>query len=182
MQENQSQIVQTDVLSTEIESNINKVNSKRLDPRFAVTHTPWHLLKPGVLYRHYDGKNKLLYIGISLSVFERMSGHRNSSHWFCRIKKITLEHFAFIRDAKIAETCSIILEKPAFNIAGVIKKFPVHKLNEQDMAKFQEYEDKINENAEFVIKNIKTRSPTTIEKIMSDISKLQIERKLLFRA
>lgn len=68
------------------------------------------------LYRHYDGGGALLYVGISLSVVARLAQHRDSSRWYDRIAKVTVEWFDNRRDALRAEGNAILIEKPEFNI------------------------------------------------------------------
>ena len=69
------------------------------------------------LYRHFDENNNLLYVGISLSTFNRLSQHRDHSEWFKQIKNVTIEHFATREEAMAAERKAIKSEAPKFNIA-----------------------------------------------------------------
>jgi predicted GIY-YIG superfamily endonuclease len=69
------------------------------------------------LYRHFDESNNLLYVGISLSAFHRLSQHRDHSEWFKKIKNLTIEHFATREEAMAAERKAIKSENPKFNIA-----------------------------------------------------------------
>jgi hypothetical protein len=73
---------------------------------------------PTDLYRHYNDKNELLYVGISLSALYRLLQHRKSSSWYNAIRTITIEHFKDRQAAEDAEKQAIILEKPKYNIAG----------------------------------------------------------------
>lgn len=68
-----------------------------------------------ILYRQYDSDDNLLYIGISLTVFERISQHKVQSEWFHRICKITLERFKSREQLCKAEKAAIRKEKPLFN-------------------------------------------------------------------
>jgi predicted GIY-YIG superfamily endonuclease len=67
------------------------------------------------LYRHFDKDGKLLYVGISISVIQRLSQHRRS-RWFGEIASITIEKFPSRRDAARAEMVAIRKECPRFNI------------------------------------------------------------------
>lgn len=69
------------------------------------------------LYRHFDENNSLLYVGISLSTFNRLSQHKDHSEWFKKIKNVTIEHFPTREEAMAAERQAIKSENPKFNIA-----------------------------------------------------------------
>ena len=69
------------------------------------------------LYRHFDESRTLLYVGISLSTFNRLSQHRDHSDWFKSITNVTIEHFPTREEAMAAERQSIKSENPKFNIA-----------------------------------------------------------------
>jgi excinuclease UvrABC nuclease subunit len=68
------------------------------------------------LYRHFDGSNRLLYVGVSLSAFQRLGQHRNHAHWFEQIKRVEMEQFATRQEALDAERVAIERERPLFNI------------------------------------------------------------------
>lgn len=68
------------------------------------------------LYRHFNDKDELLYIGVSLSTLTRLGQHRNNSNWFNSITKVTIEPFDTRQKALSAEEEAIILEKPLHNI------------------------------------------------------------------
>lgn len=67
------------------------------------------------LYRHYDKKGVLLYAGISLSVVNRLSQHKNGSAWFRDIAKVEIESCATREEALEKERRAIIEEKPKHN-------------------------------------------------------------------
>jgi excinuclease UvrABC nuclease subunit len=69
------------------------------------------------LYRHFDEKNTLLYVGISLSTFTRLSQHKDHSSWFKQVTRVAIEHFETREDAMAAERKAIKTEGPKFNIA-----------------------------------------------------------------
>lgn len=69
------------------------------------------------LYRHFDGENALLYVGISLSTFTRLSQHRDHSQWFKKVARVSIEHFPTREEAIAAEKKAIKTEAPMFNIA-----------------------------------------------------------------
>ena len=68
------------------------------------------------LYRHFDSKDNLLYVGISFSSIYRLAGHKHKSSWFNSINKIEIERHATRELALIAEKAAIKNESPLFNI------------------------------------------------------------------
>lgn len=67
------------------------------------------------LYRHFDKNDNLLYVGVSLSVLQRLSQHKTCSPWFHKIAKITMESFNDRTSALAAEKTAIIKEHPIYN-------------------------------------------------------------------
>jgi hypothetical protein len=70
------------------------------------------------LYRHYDAKGRLLYVGISLAAIERLRCHRTNSPWFGKIARIEIKAFGTRKAALAAETHAIKEERPIHNRAG----------------------------------------------------------------
>lgn len=70
------------------------------------------------LYRFYDADGRLLYVGISLSVFQRWQQHSSDKPWWEHIYRGELEHFDTRTEAAEAELCAIRTEDPLFNVAG----------------------------------------------------------------
>ena len=68
------------------------------------------------LYRHYDNEENLLYVGISLSAFERFRAHKMNSKWANKVSKMTVEYFSSRKEASDAEKEAILIEKPLYNI------------------------------------------------------------------
>jgi hypothetical protein len=68
------------------------------------------------LYRHFDAQGRLLYVGISLSAFNRLSGHAHCSGWFARIASVTIEWYGSREDARLAERLAIFKENPKHNL------------------------------------------------------------------
>lgn len=68
------------------------------------------------LYRHFDSNNNLLYVGISLSSLNRLGQHRDHSHWFNEISKVTIQRFATRKEALAAERQAVVSENPKCNI------------------------------------------------------------------
>jgi predicted GIY-YIG superfamily endonuclease len=68
------------------------------------------------LYRHFDETSQLLYVGVSLSVAQRLAQHRDHAHWFERITRVEMQSFDTRDQALAAERMAIQTENPLFNI------------------------------------------------------------------
>lgn len=71
-----------------------------------------------MLYRHFDKKRRLLYVGISEDALKRAKQH-SVKPWGHLIARITVEHFATRTEAEAAEKAAIAAEAPIHNIAHV---------------------------------------------------------------
>jgi excinuclease UvrABC nuclease subunit len=71
---------------------------------------------PCYLYRHFDKSGNLLYIGISMSVLNRIIQHERSAKWFSNLGHITIQEFESRALAEQAERIVIKTEKPPYNI------------------------------------------------------------------
>jgi hypothetical protein len=67
------------------------------------------------LYRHFDGDDRLLYVGISLSTVSRLAQHRDSAPWFAGLAKVTVQLFETRETALEAEARAIAIEDPLYN-------------------------------------------------------------------
>lgn len=79
------------------------------------------------LYRHFNARGVLLYVGVSNSPLYRFKSHRNYSHWSDEIVRMDIEHFPCRKSAFAAETAAIKSEKPRHNVRQ--KPKPKIKLN-----------------------------------------------------
>ena len=70
------------------------------------------------LYRHFDARGVLLYIGISYSTGIRLAQHRAESEWGRKIARVEIEYFPTRAEAKMAEDTAIGIENPKYNKAG----------------------------------------------------------------
>ncbi len=70
------------------------------------------------LYRMFDTKGRLLYVGISKSPFERLGQHRAGKEWWTEIASVTMTHYPARPDALEAEAAAITAECPIYNRAG----------------------------------------------------------------
>jgi biotin operon repressor len=67
------------------------------------------------LYRYWDDKDNLLYIGISGALANRENSHIKSSSWMQFVARSTVERFPSRAEAKAAEESAIKSEHPLFN-------------------------------------------------------------------
>lgn len=68
------------------------------------------------LYRHFDRKGNLLYVGRSLNAVKRLMEHRDHSHWFDEIARVEMQEFDTREAVLMAERKAIIAEKPRCNV------------------------------------------------------------------
>ena len=78
---------------------------------------------PTELYRHFDAKGQLLYVGISLSTVKRLGEHRCDSGWTKKITTITIERFKTRRLALDAERAAVQREHPLHNVTGKLRGY-----------------------------------------------------------
>lgn len=71
-----------------------------------------------VLYRAYDDRERLLYIGISDSPLIRLGQHAASSPWTVYVAKLTFERHATREAVEDAEREAIATEDPVWNMQG----------------------------------------------------------------
>jgi hypothetical protein len=70
-----------------------------------------------VVYRMFDTAGCLLYVGISLTVLQRMGQHKAGKIWWGDIARIDLTHYSDHETARAAERIAIRDEGPLYNIA-----------------------------------------------------------------
>jgi hypothetical protein len=74
------------------------------------------------LYRHFDAKGRLLYVGISLNSLGRFKEHKVTSSWRADIARIEIAYFPTKRDALRAERKAIREESPIWNKTHAIRR------------------------------------------------------------
>lgn len=70
------------------------------------------------LYRAFDDRDRLLYVGISDGEFIRLAQHAASAPWTMYAAKITLTRYRLRADAERAEGEAILGEDPVWNVRG----------------------------------------------------------------
>jgi hypothetical protein len=70
------------------------------------------------LYRAYDARDRLLYVGISDGEFIRLAQHAASAPWTMYAATITLKRYVRRADAEQAERAAILDEDPVWNVKG----------------------------------------------------------------
>lgn len=68
-----------------------------------------------VLYRLFDNRFRLLYVGMTLDVAQRMNAHGRRD-WWAQVEHITLERFESRGELAAAERRVIESEKPKYNV------------------------------------------------------------------
>lgn len=67
------------------------------------------------LYRYFDSRRRLLYVGISGDLARRNSSHISRSKWMQFTAASRVEPYATLEDLKAAERVAIEAEHPIFN-------------------------------------------------------------------
>lgn len=81
------------------------------------------------LYRFYDAKDRLLYVGISKAPLARLDQHRHDKPWWTDVARMTLEHHATREAASRAEIAAIRSESPMYNVSGLVPMTPQLRWN-----------------------------------------------------
>jgi excinuclease UvrABC nuclease subunit len=74
--------------------------------------------KPHVLYRMYDPERRLLYVGLTTNLEDRLADHRSMKRWWRDVATIELEHFPTREGAVEAERRAIIDDVPEYNVTN----------------------------------------------------------------
>jgi hypothetical protein len=75
-----------------------------------------------MLYRFFNDRKQLLYVGISARGPKRWSEHAKNRPWWHEVKSSTIEHFETRQDALLAEGVAIRTEMPLHNKRGTSTK------------------------------------------------------------
>lgn len=71
---------------------------------------------PTDLYRLWDERGELLYVGVSIDVARRFHQHAAASPWWCRVTWCGVERFPTRPDALNAEWAAVASERPTHNV------------------------------------------------------------------
>lgn len=71
-----------------------------------------------VVYRCFDEEGRLLYVGVSYSIFLRLGQHNDRAPWMHYAVTIKLERFPTREAAEAAEAAAILGEDPVWNQDG----------------------------------------------------------------
>lgn len=137
------------------------------------------------LYRHYDDKGRLLYVGVSYGAIARLQQHRAQSHWYSDIRNIAIEVFKTREKAFIAERKAIKNEKPIHNKAHSTdygyRPRRVKKKVKENPAKtmFGPWQPYKGRPCGFVVgKNVPDNFPVPTERIFDAEAERSVERVL----
>jgi len=75
-------------------------------------------MREHVVYRAYDGADRLLYVGCTNDIDARMKSHHTSSPWAVYMARFATEVFETRADAESAEARAIAEEHPRWNLVG----------------------------------------------------------------
>jgi hypothetical protein len=76
------------------------------------------------LYRFYDHREALLYVGISNDPWRRRAEHAQAKPWYPRVRHQAVSWYDTEREARAAEIRAIRKECPEFNVAGAVRPSP----------------------------------------------------------
>jgi predicted GIY-YIG superfamily endonuclease len=74
---------------------------------------------PGYVYRLYDYRRVLLYVGATIDFGARWKAHLREKSWAAQVRDMTVTRYDSYEEATRAETVAIVAEYPLHNIAGV---------------------------------------------------------------
>jgi predicted GIY-YIG superfamily endonuclease len=72
--------------------------------------------RPHALYRFFDVEDRLLYIGITAGLPQRLMRHADGKPWWLQVAKITVEVMPGRAEVLAAERAAIRAERPLYNI------------------------------------------------------------------
>lgn len=72
-----------------------------------------------VVYRLYDADYRLLYVGQSVNLAQRLATHGREKQWWSDVDTISVEHFPSKDAAARAERRALCSEAPRYNVQNV---------------------------------------------------------------
>jgi predicted GIY-YIG superfamily endonuclease len=79
------------------------------------------LHRPTWVYRAYDKRRVLLYVGVTNDLRSRLITHR-ATQWWPMVDVVTRTEFATASEARAAESAAIKTERPLYNIVGTYQR------------------------------------------------------------
>ena len=76
--------------------------------------------RPSVVYRYFNDRDELLYVGKTIDMEARERGHMKRT-WWPDVARRTIEEYPTERAALDAEDIAIKTENPLYNRAGVVR-------------------------------------------------------------
>lgn len=70
------------------------------------------------VYRAFDQDNRLVYVGCSKNLFDRLIHHRNNSWWSPQVSRVTARVYPDKLSGRRAEQEAIATEMPRWNVQG----------------------------------------------------------------
>jgi hypothetical protein len=80
-----------------------------------VTSAEEGAVRAAILYRLYDRRGRLLYVGVTGRGMRRMSEHAEVQAWWPMVNRIDVAHFPRWGDARASELTAIRGERPLYN-------------------------------------------------------------------
>ena len=74
--------------------------------------------RPCSVYRYFDKRDRLLYVGITTAGLSRADDHSRHSRWWTKATHATLVHYPTVIEALAAEDAAIRDEHPIYNRTG----------------------------------------------------------------
>lgn len=71
---------------------------------------------PGVVYRCFDAGGRLIYVGATSNLEQRLNAHRTRAWWYSLLERIDTEPHPTMEAAYAAEKVAIQEETPVFNL------------------------------------------------------------------
>lgn len=68
------------------------------------------------VYTLVGDNDEILYIGSARNVLQRVGQHAAELQWWGDVKRVDLEHFRSIGDARDAERDAIVAKRPKYNV------------------------------------------------------------------
>lgn len=75
----------------------------------------WSDSRPHFVYWIIDAEGRVLYIGCTRDLHQRLTAHRRRQAWFPRAARIEVQTYETRAPAIVAETEAIYRERPPFN-------------------------------------------------------------------